>query len=168
VNPRPAAAGLVLALAATLLVACSGDNDPSAEQSPTPTTSGTPTVTATIAEDTGKPPETEDPALDIALSNPVEDSVYPDVGDPSVDALHYDLNLAWTPETRNLEGIATIVLRSPTDGDQLQLDLAASLEVASVTLDGEDVDFDHTGKNLVVSSPVEKHPEADGGADDPR
>ena len=39
-----------------------------------------------------------DHGVDVALSEPVEDRVYPDVGDPGVDALHYDLDLAWDPD----------------------------------------------------------------------
>ena len=34
-------------------------------------------------------------AYDAALSEPQEDSVYPNVGDPGVDALHYALDLTW-------------------------------------------------------------------------
>ena len=45
-----------------------------------------------------------EPDLDLALSEPVEDSVYPQVGDPGVDALHYDLDLTWLPERRRLDG----------------------------------------------------------------
>ena len=153
---RNLTAGLVLLLASSVLAACSGDDDPSGTPSAPPTTSGTPSVTATIADDPTDVPATDDPALDIALSTPREDSVYPDVGDPSVDALHYDLDLAWTPETETLEGLATIVLRSTRDGEQLQLDLGDSLEVHSVTLDGEDVEFEHIDKNLVVRSAVAK------------
>ncbi len=40
---------------------------------------------------------TDDPALDAAVSSPVEDDVYPEVGDPGVDALHYGLDLHWSP-----------------------------------------------------------------------
>ena len=34
------------------------------------------------------------------VSEPVEDTVYPDVGDPGVDALHYELDLTWDPARR--------------------------------------------------------------------
>ncbi len=88
------------------------------------------------------------------MSTPTEDSVYPDIGDPGVDSLHYDLDLAWTPDTRVLEGRATVTLRSTGDSDHLQLDLGAALEVGAVTLDGADVAFEHTGDHLVVSAPV--------------
>jgi aminopeptidase N len=156
VNRRPVAAAVAAVLVSSLMAGCSDDEkDPAGQQSP-PSTSGTPTVTATIADDGDDGPQTDDPALDIALSTPVEDSIYPDMGDPSVDALHYDLDLAWTPGTRILDGIATIVLRSTRDGDHLQLDLGASLEVTSATLDGKDVEYEHEGKNLVVNSAVAK------------
>src|ERR671920_1599297 len=89
-----------------------------------------------------------------ALSTPVEDSVYPDVGDPSVDALHYGLDLAWSPDSRTLVGDATIELRSTETADHLQLDLGEPLEVDSVTLDGQDVAFEHDGKDLVVDAAV--------------
>ena len=59
-------------------------------------------------------PAIADPALDVALSEPVEDSVYPEVGDPGVDALAYDLDLAWTPDDPHPDGIETLVFRSTT------------------------------------------------------
>ena len=149
-------ATLAVVLASMLLAACSDDEkDPSGQESPPPA-SATPSATATIARDDDVSPETDDPALDVALSTPVEDSVYPHVGDPSVDALHYDLDLAWTPETETLEGLTTLVWRSTRDGEQFQLDLGKSLEVDSVTLDGAEVEFEHTGKDLVVRAPVEE------------
>ncbi|MCW2793159.1 MAG: peptidase rane alanine aminopeptidase, partial [Nocardioides sp.] len=91
---------------------------------------------------------------DVALSDPVEDRVYPDVGDPGVDALHYDLDLSWSPATSTLTGAETVVFRASADADEFQLDLARALEVSSVTLDGEDASYDHDGKDLVVHEPV--------------
>ncbi len=90
---------------------------PRASRRPRPTASTTqaPSVSASLPSETDAPPDADDPALDPALSEPVEDSVYPDVGDPSVDSLHYDLDLAWTPDTRTLVGDATIELRSTSD-----------------------------------------------------
>jgi len=96
----------------------------------------------------------DDPSLDVALSEPREDSVYPQVGDPSVDALHYNLDLHWTPTTDTLDGLETLTFRSTATAEEFQLDLGRSLEVDAVTLNGEGVDFDHTGKDLVVRQPV--------------
>ena len=66
--------------------------------------SGPPPSTAATPEPEGAATDPDDPAYDVALSEPVEDSYYPEVGDPGVDALHYDLALAWTPGTRTLRG----------------------------------------------------------------
>ena len=96
----------------------------------------------------------DDAALDVAESSPVEDRVYPRVGDPGVDALHYDLDLTWQPRTRRLSGVETLVFRATGDAERFQLDLGAPLEVSAVRLDGQEVAYDHAGKDLVVRTPV--------------
>ena len=40
-----------------------------------------------------------------ARSNVREDSYYPDVGEPDIDALHYDLDLSWSTPTSRLSGV---------------------------------------------------------------
>jgi aminopeptidase N len=149
---RASAVAAGLLLGATILTACSDDEPDDAATRPSE--SAAPSGAAALPDETNAPPDPDDPALDAALSEPVEDSVYPDVGDPSVDSLHYDLDLAWTPDTRTLAGEATIELRSTADGDHLQLDLGEPLQVSSVTLDGAEVPFEHLGKDLVVTAPV--------------
>ena len=96
----------------------------------------------------------DDAALDAAESTPVEDRVYPRVGDPSVDALHYDLDLTWAPRSRTLTGVETLVFRATADAERFQLDLGAPLEVSAVRLDGQDVEYAHLGKDLVVRAPT--------------
>jgi len=96
-------------------------------------------------------PDPDDPALDPALSEPVEDSVYPDVGDPSIDSLHYDLQLTWKPDNRTLEGITGLTFRSTEDSDHVQLDLIPQLRVESVQVDGADAEFEHLGKDLSIA-----------------
>ncbi len=101
---------------------------------------------------TGDPSSSTTPEeVDRALSEPVEDSVYPDVGDPSVDALDYELELTWDPEGRVLTGDQELEFRSTSTADHVQLDLAPQLEVAGVQVDGEDAHYDHDGKDLVIS-----------------
>lgn len=129
----------VIACAGALVVAgCSGDEEPS----PAPPV------------ESSASPEEAAPDYDVALSEPVEDSVYPDVGDPSVDALHYDLDLTWDPDARVLTGEQELTFRATTTGETFQLDLGEPLEVTEVTLDDEPVDFEHVGKDLVVTAPV--------------
>jgi aminopeptidase N len=133
VRPWPAAA-LAVAL---VLTGCTGSED---EPNGAPTAAPSPSAT-------------EAPAA-AGLSNPVEDRVYPDVGDPGVDALHYDLTLTWEPATSVLTGREKVRVRSTEDADHLQLDLSEALTVDGVTVDGTDADFAHDGKNLVVSHRV--------------
>jgi len=94
-------------------------------------------------------------AYDAAVSEPREDSLYPDVGDPGVDALHYLLDLTWAPKVERLTATETLLLRATSSSDQLRLDLARQLVVGHVWLDGKAVSFQHTGKDLIVSTPVE-------------
>ena len=149
----------VLALV-VLLSGCTGD-EPDAAPRPARSSvaSGTASGAASgVAVGAVSPaaPDPDDPAYDVALSTTREDSVYPDVGDPGVDALHYGLDLTWDADDRILTGVATVVLRSTASAQRLQLDLGEALTVTSVRLDGTLVDFTHPGKDLVVSAPVEQ------------
>lgn len=129
---------LAATLTATLLAGCTlgGSSDPG----PAPAAGATTAVDA--------------PALDAALSTPVEDRVYPRVGDPGVDALHYGLALAWSPRQRRLTATESLVLRATRDAPQVRLDLSPALEVGSVAVDGREAAYSHDGKDLVVRTPV--------------
>lgn len=147
-------AAALLAAGALLLSGCTGGDDPSADPSGSAGTSGSATSGAAEPGDGGPGVMPDDPALDAALSTPVEDRVYPDVGDPGVDALHYGLDLAWAPPTRTLTATETLVFRATSDAPGFQLDLGRALDVTSVTIDGEPAAYDHPGKDLVVNAPV--------------
>jgi aminopeptidase N len=92
------------------------------------------------------------PAYRGARSTPQEDPYYPSRGDPSVDALHYGLDLRWAPRSRTLTGLARITFRAPVAESQVRLDLGDPLRVRRVTLDGRRVPFGHPGKSLVVTT----------------
>lgn len=149
---RGAAAGLV-AVALVLASCSSGDDAPGADASPSATSSGQSGTSASRATDRpGLDPD--DPALDAALSRPVEDRVYPSVGDPGVDALHYQLDLTWAPKSKLLKARETLTFRATEDAQQFQLDFGRALTVTSLALDGEQVEFRERGKDLVVFAPV--------------
>ncbi len=150
--------GAAVALATTLLLAsCSSAADPSPSTDPSPSAS-TSADSDAAARDIGASGavvgERVSPDLDLARSTPVEDSVYPEVGGPDVDALLYDLDLAWEPKARTLTGTATITFRAARDAPRFALDLAAPLQVSALTLDGEQTAYAHRGKNLVVKAKI--------------
>ncbi|GEP34717.1 metallopeptidase [Nocardioides szechwanensis] len=133
------------AVAATVLAACSGVTAGEGERSSSPTSPSSSGATTD--------PEAA-PELDVALSEPQEDSLYPRVGDPSVDALHYDLTLDWDPDTDTLTGTEVLTFRSTTTGPKFQLDFGIPLAVETLTLDGVGVPFQERGKDLVVTADV--------------
>jgi aminopeptidase N len=126
------------------LLACSADDSSTPDAEPSPSGQA---GTATPSGGGGDVKE----EYAAAVSEPVEDSVYPDIGDPSVDALHYDLTLEWDPSGRTLTGEEELTFRSTGDADHVQLDLEPQLEVSAVQVDGADAEFSHDDKNLVVS-----------------
>lgn len=94
-------------------------------------------------------------SLAAAVSQTREDSVYPDVGDPVVDALHYAVDLSWFPERSDeFSATTTVTFRATQNREDFQLDLAETISVDSVTVDDVEVDFDHVGKDLFVDVPV--------------
>lgn len=143
--------GIALLLAGSLLTACSSGIvpetqdrtspgfQPAGSASPTPPTSST---------------GPDDPALGAARSTTVEDSVYPDIGDPGVDALHYDLTLGWDPDASVLTGTEELVFRAARTGPDFRLDLSEALHADSALLDGVAVRVEHDGKDLIVEAAV--------------
>jgi aminopeptidase N len=139
-----------------LLAGCSTEQgaDEGLAEPPATTSSGGSTEEAVAPTSPAPVTEPVEQDLDLALSTPVEDSVYPDVGDPRVDALLYDLDLTWDPADRELTGEAVIDFRATRRAPRFQLDLGRELDVGEVSLDGERVDVVRRGKDLVVRAPV--------------
>lgn len=139
----PGVAGLALAvLATTTVVGCSSEAGPALLPDAEVVESGVPVS------------DRREPDLELALSEPRKDSVYPQVGDPGVDALHYALDLTWQPGRRLLKGRSRMVFRATRPAPRFQLDLARPLEVTRARLDGRPVRTTRRGKNLVVHAPV--------------
>lgn len=137
-----------LGAASLLLAGCSSPDDPPpADPSPAP---GPATPDPAHPAPSGGPGD-----LAPALSEPAEDSYYPQVGDPGVDALHYDLTLDWDPASSTLRGEEVLTFRATETADDVRLDLGEPLEVTAITLDGAPVEATHDGDVLVVDAPVE-------------
>jgi aminopeptidase N len=135
---------LAAAAAGALLLAGCSDDDP--------INSGGSNQPADVPTATDAPAEN----LDLALSEPQEDSLYPEVGDPGVDALHYDLALGWSPKTDTLQGTETLTFRSTETDDDFQLDFSEVLEISEITVDDATTAFVQDGKDLFVHAPVQE------------
>lgn len=146
-----------LAVLALLASGCQigGDDDPAARSSSpsrSPSGSGAAPASPDEAKATTSP---DDPALDVAVSSPRQDPVYPQVGNPVVDALHYDLDLTWDATADRLSGHETLLFRAAQGSPTIPLDLSRALTVTTVTLDGEDVDFVQRDQDLIVKHAVD-------------
>ncbi len=137
-----------LLLTAALGLAACGD-DPGGEGGDEP---ADPPGSGTASASAGDVERPED--LAIAESETREDTIYPDAGDPLVDALHYDLALAWTPEGEHLDATETLTFRATADGDTIPLDFTDALAISSLTVDGADAEFTQSDDDLVVDHPV--------------
>ncbi|MDQ4051917.1 MAG: M1 family metallopeptidase [Actinomycetota bacterium] len=147
--PTRARAAAVLAAGAMLLAACA-DDAPAKQANVEPTIGAS--QTSTLPTDREPDPAAD---LDVALSEPREDSYYPEVGDPGVDALHYDLALAWDPGTLVLSATERLTFRATETAGEFQLDFGEPLEVEELTVDGEAADYKKVGKDLVVAHGVQ-------------
>lgn len=147
-------ARVVLVLTAALsLTSCAPDGTGADEEGErfSPATAST---APSSSETTGRTEDDVPPDLAVAVSETREDSVYPDVGDPLVDALHYDLDLAWDPDAAHLEAAEALTFRATADADSFRLDLADALEVSALSVDGEEAAYTQESKDLVVEHAV--------------
>ena len=89
-----------------------------------------------------------------------DDPYFPQAGNGGYDVEHYDLAIAFDPDSGRLDGTARITLTTETDLGGFSLDLRR-LSVESVSVDAEDADFEQEppgdgglGGELVIASPA--------------
>ncbi|MEX2294667.1 MAG: M1 family metallopeptidase [Acidimicrobiales bacterium] len=118
---------LASALAVALVVAGIGvtatwqrDDEPAPQRRSSPTTAAVTTTTGLV----GQPG-----------ASGVGDGYFPLLGNGGYDVAHYNLALAWAPDTGSITGTATIEALATQDLSRFDLDLVG-LDVASVTVDG--------------------------------
>jgi aminopeptidase N len=115
---------LATACAATMLAGCT--SGPSVQRTPAESPSPIPVESDGI--DYAK--------WDAGRSTPMADPIYPKRGTPSIDVLHYGLELTWAPPSKTLTGTATLRIRPTADARQLRLDFKP-YTLDEVTVDGE-------------------------------
>ncbi|WP_049562481.1 M1 family metallopeptidase [Nonomuraea sp. SBT364] len=99
------------------------------------------------------------PPMDLApyakgRSQPVQDPVYPAYGNPSIDVLHYGLELGWQPSGRSLTGTATLTVRAVERLSEIRLDFGRALKIDEVTVGGKAVKPRHHKDDLTIPLPA--------------
>jgi aminopeptidase N len=89
-------------------------------------------------------------------STPVADPLYPQHGNPSIDVLHYGLDLTWEPAEKQLTGAATLRLRATAYLPHITLDFSHAYTVESVTVDGLTATSSIADDNLTVPVTLDK------------
>ncbi|MDT0613838.1 M1 family metallopeptidase [Streptomyces sp. DSM 40712] len=79
----------------------------------------------------------------------VRDPYFPKAGNGGYDIGHYDLALAYDPDTERLAGTATITARATQDLSAFNLDLKG-LDVEKVTVEGRGARFNQAGQEVTV------------------
>ncbi|MGW2648288.1 M1 family metallopeptidase [Streptomyces sp. NPDC001393] len=80
----------------------------------------------------------------------IGDPYFPQLGNGGFDALHYDLDVAYTPDTGRLDGRTTLTARATQNLSSFDLDLQ-QLDVSRVEVDGRRAQFTRTGDELVIT-----------------
>ncbi|MET9441521.1 M1 family metallopeptidase [Streptomyces sp. NPDC006610] len=82
----------------------------------------------------------------------VRDPYFPKAGNGGYDAVHYALDLSYTPATRRLTGTATVTARATQHLSALNLDLEG-LDVHEAAVDGRPARWHRAGQELTVRPP---------------
>ena len=109
----------------------------------------TTTADAATDDDPGDGPPPTPPEGE-AGGDSVGDDYTPDSGATGYDVEHYDLEIAWDPDTLELDGVATITATATQDLSAFSVDLY-ELEVGEVTVDGEPAEVDVDGRDVRIT-----------------
>ncbi|MGW2100873.1 M1 family metallopeptidase [Streptomyces olivaceoviridis] len=84
----------------------------------------------------------------------IGDPYFPRLGNGGFDARHYDLDIAYAPDTGRLDGRTTLTARATQKLSSFDLDLQ-KLEVTGVQVDGRSARFTRDGDEIIVTP---RHP----------
>ncbi|UFR02151.1 M1 family metallopeptidase [Streptomyces sp. Go40/10] len=80
----------------------------------------------------------------------IGDPYFPQLGNGGYDARHYDLDVAYAPDTGRLDGRTTLTARATQKLSSFDLDLQR-LEVTGVQVDGRRAEFSRDGDEMTVT-----------------
>lgn len=142
-------AALLLVAIGVAAVACSNTAGVAVERADTAPAATTTPVTPTTTDGTTPPapPTTAEP-----IDDGVGDELFPTLGNPGIDVLHYDVTLRYDPATADLAGVVTLSIEADRNLATFSLD-SAGPSVSSVTVDGEQAGFATDGEKLRITPP---------------
>ncbi len=132
-----------------VIVACSNDPQVTVERADAVTVPAT--VDPSVEPPTSgpiEPPPGTDPESGGSLPTPdpvegsdgIGDQLFPDLGNPGIDIVDYQIELAYDPALDTISGEVTLRVMPLEDRDEITLD-AVGLDVEEVVVDGEPADF---------------------------
>ncbi|MGW7241061.1 M1 family metallopeptidase [Streptomyces sp. NPDC054804] len=80
----------------------------------------------------------------------IGDPYFPELGNGGFDARHYDLDVAYNPDTDRLDGRTTLTAHATQNLSSLDLDLQ-KLEVTRVEVNGRRAQFARTGDEITIT-----------------
>ncbi len=153
-----------------VLVACSTTTTIRVERSDRtpPITAGTTPAGGTTepAETTPTDPTDSTSPIDtvplVDTGDGIGDPLFPDLGNPGIDVLHYDVQVNAQPDAPTLDGTVIVTLRATRDLAEFTLD-ATTPAVATVSIDDAPVEFVHESPELRITpaSPLAAGDEVD-------
>jgi aminopeptidase N len=84
----------------------------------------------------------------------VGDPYFPNAGNGGYDVASYDLQIDYSPRSRELEGHAVITATAQVVLERFNLDLRPQMKVRSLTVDGATATSEHTGEQELEITPA--------------
>jgi aminopeptidase N len=84
----------------------------------------------------------------------VGDTYFPQLGNGGYDVDHYDLDLRWNPDGRQLDGVVTIEATATQDLSTFNLDFS-DIPISKAEVDGKAAETTHEGEHELVVTPAD-------------
>lgn len=81
------------------------------------------------------------------------DPYFPDMGNGGYDVSHYDIRLAFDPETKAINATTTILATATQDLSRFDLDFQGPLKISRLSVDGRNATYSRSGAQELVITP---------------